>query len=244
MKNHVLCFALQSAATVALSLFSFSCCQAQSKQLASPGTAKVTEQPTSESEKFETATFGGGCFWCIEAVYQRVDGVKSVVSGYAGGKVLNPTYEAVCTGETGHAEVCQITFDPSVVTFEQMLAVFFNAHDPTSLNKQGNDRGTQYRSVVFYHNEEQRLATEKTISEMKEDKAYRNKKIFTEVSPLPDFYPAEAYHQNYFVQHPEAGYCRMVIVPKVEKFEKIFKEMSRLQKEKAQLKQSKQKKQD
>jgi peptide-methionine (S)-S-oxide reductase len=179
--------------------------------------------------KLETATFGGGCFWCVEAVYQRVDGVKNVVSGYTGGNVPNPTYEAVCTGRTGHAEVCQITFDPSKVTYEELLIIFFKTHDPTSLNKQGADEGTQYRSVVYYEDEAQRLAAEKIKAKLLEEKVY--KKIVTEISPIADFYPAEAYHQNYFVLHPQAQYCRNVINEKVAKFEKLFKENSKLQKE-------------
>ncbi len=193
-------------------------------------------KPT-EEKKLETATFGGGCFWCVEAVYQRVDGVKSVVSGYAGGSVTNPTYEAVCTGRTGHAEVCQIKFDPSVVTFDELLLIFFKTHDPTTLNKQGNDVGTQYRSVVFYENDAQREATEKMVYKLLEDKVYR--KIVTEISPLPDFYAAEAYHQNYFKLHPEAAYCKSMIDPKVAKFEKLFKENSKLQKEREEKKNAK-----
>ena len=189
----------------------------------------IASQET-EKPKLETATFGGGCFWCVEAVYQRVNGVKSVVSGYAGGTVANPTYQAVSTGLTGHAEVCQITFDPSVVTFEEMLLIFFKTHDPTTLNQQGPDHGTQYRSVVFYDGYDQRNATEKMIVHLKEAKII-TRKIVTEVSPLPDFYPAEAYHQNYFKLHPLASYCRNIIDPKVAKFEKLFKENSKRQKE-------------
>ena len=181
----------------------------------------------------QTITLGGGCFWCVEAVYQRVDGVTKVVSGYAGGEVANPTYEAVCTGRTGHAEVCQITFDPSVVSLEQILLIFFKSHDPTTLNKQGVDVGTQYRSVVFYDGDEQREAAEKMIDELKSEKVFGKKKIVTEFSPLPEFYPAEDYHQNYFRTHPGEKYCQITIVPKIEKFEKLFKEQSRLQKEKA-----------
>ncbi len=183
----------------------------------------------SEESKLETATFGGGCFWCVEAVYQRVDGVKTVVSGYAGGLVAHPSYEAVCTGQTGHAEVCQITFDPSVVSFDEMLLIFFKTHDPTELNKQGADVGTQYRSVVFYHDDAQRKAAEKMKAKLLEEKVFR--KITTEISPLPDFYPAEEYHQNYFKLHPENSYCRNVIVDKVAKFEKLFKENSKRKKD-------------
>jgi len=192
---------------------------------------------TQDEKKLEKATFGGGCFWCVEAVYQRVDGVKSVVSGYAGGSVENPTYEVVCTERTGHAEVCQITFDPSVVTFDEMLLIFFKTHDPTSLNKQGADVGTRYRSVVFYEDEAQRVATEKMKEKLLEEKIYR--KIVTEVSPIPVFYPAEAYHQNYFKLHPEEAYCRNIIDAKVAKFEKLFKENSKVQKEREEKKKPK-----
>ena len=184
----------------------------------------------SEESKLETATFGGGCFWCVEAVYQRVDGVKTVVSGYAGGSVENPTYKDVCTGRTGHAEVCQITFDPSVVSFDEMLLIFFKTHDPTTKNLQGADEGPQYRSVVFYNDDAQHDATVKMVAKLLEEKVFR--KITTEISPLPDFYPAEAYHQNYFKLNPGQAYCRNVIVDKVAKFEKLFKENSKLQKEK------------
>ncbi len=206
-------------------------------------TGKSTEKSTEpsidpEEKKLETATFGGGCFWCVEAVYQRVNGVQSVVSGFAGGSVTNPSYEAVCTGQTGHAEVCQITFDPSVVSFDEMLLIFFKSHDPTTLNQQGPDHGTQYRSVVFYDGDEQRKATLKMIDHLTKDKIIA-KKIVTEVSPLPDFYPAEAYHQNYFKLHPQEAYCRNVINPKVAKFEKLFKENSKIQKDKEEKKNTK-----
>ena len=182
-------------------------------------------------KNLETATLGGGCFWCVEAVYQRVDGVTAVLSGYAGGDIPNPTYEAVCTGRTGHSEVCQVTFDPEVISFEQILLIFFKSHDPTSLNRQGQDVGTQYRSVVFYHDDAQRDATEKVIAEISSEKVFGRKKIVTEISPLPDFYPAEQYHQNYFRLHPESAYCQTTIRPKIEKFEKLFKEHSRQQNE-------------
>ena len=217
---------------VAFSIVPLYGCFAQSDKTKSTNAIKPTEE-----KKLETATFGGGCFWCVEAVYQRVDGVKSIVSGYAGGRVINPTYEAVCTGLTGHAEVCQIKFDPSVVTFDELLLIFLKTHDPTTLNKQGNDVGTQYRSVVFYDDDSQREATVKMIAKLLEDKVYR--KIVTEISPLPDFYAAEAYHQNYFKLHPEAAYCKSIIDPKVAKFEKLFKENSRLQKEREEKKKAK-----
>ncbi len=225
-------------ATVAFSIGSLTGIFAQSDTTSGKNSNKTTNtiKPT-EAKKLETATFGGGCFWCVEAVYQRVDGVKSVVSGYTGGSVVNPTYEAVCTGRTGHAEVCQITFDPSVVTFDELLLIFFKTHDPTSLNKQGADEGTQYRSVFYYEDEAQRLATEKMKAKLLEEKVY--KRIVTEISPLADFYPAEAYHQNYFKTHPNAPYCRNIINDKVAKFEKLFKENSKLQKEREEKKNAK-----
>ncbi len=171
--------------------------------------------------KVELATFGAGCFWCTEAVFQNVKGVSKVVSGYAGGKVKNPTYREICTGLTGHAEVTQITFDPSKVSFEELLEVFWNTHDPTTLNRQGADEGTQYRSVVFYHTDEQRKAAENYKSQLEASKVYQNP-IVTEISPLPDYFPAENYHQNYFDLNPNQSYCQYVVRPKVEKFKKQF----------------------
>ena len=216
---------------IALSMSPLQGLFAQGEKTSGKGAVKSSNPiKTTEEKKLETATFGGGCFWCVEAVYQRVDGVKSVVSGYAGGSVVNPTYKEVCTGRTGHAEVCQITFDPSVVSFDEMLLIFFKSHNPTTLNKQGNDVGTQYRSAVFYENDSQREATEKMIAHLVEDKVYS--RIVTEISPLPDFYVAEGEHQNFFRLNPEHPYCKSVIDPKVAKFEKLFKENSKLQKEK------------
>ncbi len=171
--------------------------------------------------ELELATFGAGCFWCTEAVFQNVKGVSKVVSGYAGGKVKNPTYREICTGTTGHAEVAQITFDPSKVSFEELLEVFWNTHDPTTLNRQGADEGTQYRSVVFYHTDEQRKAAENYKSQLEASKVFKNP-IVTEISPLPDYYPAENYHQNYFELNPNQSYCQYVVRPKVEKFKKQF----------------------
>ncbi|WP_438482355.1 peptide-methionine (S)-S-oxide reductase MsrA [Oleiharenicola lentus] len=172
---------------------------------------------TKPASKTELATVGGGCFWCTEAVLERVPGVKSVVSGYAGGKNANPTYEEVCTGQTGHAEVIQVEFDPAVVSYEKVLEVFFEAHDPTTLNRQGADEGTQYRSVIYYHNEEQHQAAlrAKTAAQ-----AHLSDPIVTEISPLPKFYAAEKYHQDYFVKNPNGQYCAFVIKPKVSKLEK------------------------
>lgn len=170
----------------------------------------------------ETTTFGSGCFWCTEAVFQQLKGVSSVVSGYSGGHVKNPTYEQVTTGRTGHAEVCQIQFDPEQISFEELLEVFFNTHDPTTLNRQGNDIGTQYRSVIFYHTEEQRKAAERVKAELDRGGTWKNP-IVTEIVPFDEFYPAEDYHQNYYRNNPNQGYCRVVIAPKLNKFEKVFK---------------------
>lgn len=167
--------------------------------------------------KTQLATFGGGCFWCVEAVYQRLDGVKSVASGYAGGKTENPTYEQVCSGLTGHAEVIQIEFDAAKISYEQLLDVFWQAHDPTTLNRQGADRGTQYRSVIFCHNDAQKVAAEK--SKQAAQKQFRDP-IVTEIVPITKFYAAEKYHQDYFNRNRNAPYCSIVIRPKIEKLEK------------------------
>ncbi|MFM9839374.1 MAG: peptide-methionine (S)-S-oxide reductase MsrA [Cyclobacteriaceae bacterium] len=169
----------------------------------------------------QSATFGAGCFWCTEAVFLNVKGVTKVVSGYSGGKVKNPTYREICSGLTGHAEVTQITFDPQIVSFEELLEVFWNTHDPTTLNKQGADEGTQYRSVVFYHDDTQRLAAEEYKKQLEESHVYKNS-IVTEISPLINYYPAEDYHQNYFELNPNQSYCQYVVRPKVEKFKKQF----------------------
>jgi peptide-methionine (S)-S-oxide reductase len=169
----------------------------------------------------EIATLAGGCFWCLEAVYDELRGVKSVESGYAGGHVENPSYKAVCTGTTGHAEVVQIAFDPDVVSFKELLEVFFTIHDPTTLNRQGADVGTQYRSAIFYHSPEQKAIAEEVIAEITEAGLWDNP-IVTEVTELDTFYPAEGYHQEYFVNNPDQGYCRVVIAPKVAKFRKKY----------------------
>ncbi|MEI9921770.1 MAG: peptide-methionine (S)-S-oxide reductase MsrA [Bacteroidota bacterium] len=173
------------------------------------------------NNELQVATFGAGCFWCTEAVFLNVKGVTKVVSGYEGGKVKNPSYRDVCTGETGHAEVTEITYDPSKVSFEDLLEVFWNTHDPTTLNKQGADEGTQYRSVVFYHNEEQKKTAEAYKKQLEVSHVYKNP-IVTEITPASTFYPAEDYHQNYFELNPNQGYCQYVIRPKVEKFKKQF----------------------
>ncbi len=185
-----------------------------------PMNTPPTTSPTGPS-KTDTATFGAGCFWCIEAVFTELSGVLSVTSGYAGGTVKNPSYKEVCTGTTGHAEVARIVYDPSQITFDELLEVFWQTHDPTTLNSQGNDHGTQYRSVIFTHNAEQKAKAEGYKAELDKSGAW-DAPIVTEISPLPDFYPAEDYHQNYYALNGEQGYCQYVIRPKVEKFRKVF----------------------
>jgi len=180
-------------------------------------------RPATKSDKLETATFGSGCFWCTEAVFQNLKGVESVVSGYSGGEVPNPTYEAVCSGATGHAEVIQVTYDPAVVSFDELLKVFWQTHDPTTPNQQGHDVGTQYRSAVFYHTDEQRKIAEQYKAQLDSSKAFA-KPIVTEITKFKNFYPAEKYHQNYFNLNPSQSYCQFVIRPKVEKFKKEFSE--------------------
>ena len=179
-----------------------------------------TEQST------ELATLAGGCFWCLEAVYKELRGASRVVSGYAGGHVESPTYREVCDGTTGHAEVVQIAFDPAAVSYKELLEVFFTIHDPTTLNRQGGDVGTQYRSAVFYHTPEQRETAEQVIAEMSAARVW-DSPIVTEVTPLDKFYPAEDYHQDYFEKNPTQPYCRAVVAPKVSKFRKLF--LDRLQ---------------
>jgi peptide-methionine (S)-S-oxide reductase len=169
----------------------------------------------------KTATFGAGCFWCTEAVFLNVKGVAKVVSGYSGGKGKNPSYREICSGLTGHAEVIQITYDAQIVSFEDLLEVFWNTHDPTTLNKQGADEGTQYRSVVFYHDDDQRQSAETYKNQLDGSHIYK-KPIVTEISPLINYYPAEDYHQNYFELNPNQSYCQYVVRPKVEKFMKQF----------------------
>ncbi len=169
----------------------------------------------------ESATLGGGCFWCLEAVYKELRGVERVVSGYAGGAAADPSYEQVCSGSTGHAEVVQLTYDPRAVSFRELLEVFFTIHDPTTLNRQGADVGTQYRSVVFYHTPGQKEETERVITDLTVNGVWPSP-IVTEVAPLEKFYPAEDYHQDYFARNPYQGYCRMVVAPKVAKFRKHF----------------------
>lgn len=174
-----------------------------------------------DKQSYEVATLAGGCFWCLEAVFDQLIGVIGVQSGYTGGHVLNPNYRMVCTGETGHAEVVQITFDPSLISFRELLQVFFTIHDPTTLNRQGADVGTQYRSAIFYHTPEQKDVAEEVVAEITAAKVWDDP-IVTEITRLPDFYPAEEYHRDYFVRNPNQPYCQVVIAPKVSKLRKHF----------------------
>ncbi len=172
----------------------------------------------------EIATLGGGCFWCLEAVYQQVKGVLHVESGYAGGHTLDPDYESVCSGQTGHAEVVQVTYDPSQISYEKLLEIFFDIHDPTTLNQQGHDVGTQYRSVIYYHDDQQKISAEQVIAQLEVEHIF-GAPIVTEVTSLPVYYKAEDYHQNYFIQHPYQGYCAFVVSPKVSKFRQQFSDI-------------------
>jgi peptide-methionine (S)-S-oxide reductase len=174
-------------------------------------------------DQIEIATFAGGCFWCTEAVFLELKGVQSVVSGYIGGQTLNPTYEEICNGDTGHAEAIQITFDPEIISFGELLEIFFATHDPTTLNRQGNDIGTQYRSEIFYHNEEQKKLSEGYIALMTRKNTF-GKPIVTQISPASKFYDAEKYHQNYYNQNKTQGYCSFVITPKIEKLKKMYQD--------------------
>lgn len=188
---------------------------------AKPDTTTQAESGSLPAESL--ATFGGGCFWCVEAVFEKVNGVTDVVSGYAGGRRSNPSYEQVCTGFTGHAEVCQIKFDPSVVSFKELLEIFWKTHDPTTLNRQGPDKGTQYRSVVFYHSDEQKELAEKYKLELDRSGAFENR-IVTEIKKAPKFYPAEEYHQDFYRRNPNQSYCAAIVRPKVDKFMKVFED--------------------
>lgn len=174
-----------------------------------------------KSSKTQIAVFGGGCFWCTEAIFQGLKGVVSVISGYAGGTVPNPTYEQVCGGKTGHAEVTKIEFDPSLISYQDLLKVFFYVHDPTTLNRQGNDVGPQYRSIVLYADDEQKKEASKIIEELKKE----GQNIVTELAPLTEFYPAEEYHRNFYLNNPDKPYCQLIIDPKIKKFEEHFKQL-------------------
>jgi peptide-methionine (S)-S-oxide reductase len=179
--------------------------------------------PDAEPKVLETATFGAGCFWCTEAVFQRLKGVQSVMSGYSGGHVKNPTYQQVCSGMTGHAEAIQVTFDPRRISYTELLEVFWKTHDPTTLNRQGPDVGTQYRSVIFYHSDEQRTLAQKYRGELDAAKAFRGP-IVTEIVPFREFYRAEDYHQDYYNLHRQLPYCAKVVRPKLEKLERVFRD--------------------
>lgn len=179
------------------------------------------QNPSSGEEGMETATLGGGCFWCIEAVFDELKGVKQVASGYSGGFVPNPNYHQVCTGTTGHAEVVQIVFDPKVIPFREILEVFFAIHDPTTLNRQGADVGTQYRSAIFYHSSHQKAAADQVIAELRAADTWK-RPIVTEVAPFTEFYTAEEYHGEYYQRNPDQPYCQLVIAPKVAKFRKQY----------------------
>jgi len=180
-------------------------------------------KPINRADGKQVATLAGGCFWCLEAVFNEVEGIEKVISGYSGGTTVNPSYSEVCTGTTGHAEAVQLTFDPNKISFKQILQIFFAVHDPTTLNRQGADVGTQYRSAIFHHNEEQKAAAEQVIRELKDAHVWKSP-IVTEVTPLQAFYPAEDYHREYFNRNPAQSYCRMVIAPKLDKFSKQFPE--------------------
>jgi len=186
----------------------------------------TTDTSKANTMNLDTATFGAGCFWCVETVFQELEGVVRVESGYMGGHMKNPGYKDVCSGETGHAEVCRIVYDDSIISFEELLEVFWQTHDPTTLNRQGNDIGTQYRSVIFYHNEEQKKAAEYYKNKLDESGAFNNK-IVTEISLKSEFYIAEDYHQDYFENNPNQPYCSFVIKPKLDKFRKAFKDKLR-----------------
>ena len=187
------------------------------------GTPEVNDDRETVAKTSHLATFGAGCFWCVEAVFQELQGVQSVKSGYTGGTVDNPTYEEVCGGNTGHAEVCQIEFDPSQIRYEELLEVFWKTHDPTTLNRQGADQGTQYRSAIFYHDDEQRQLAEKYLAKLDKSGAW-NSAIVTEIAPLTIFYPAEEKHDDFYRLNPNYGYCQAVIDPKMEKFRKVFQD--------------------
>jgi len=199
-------------------------CQSREDKSHGDKNIKFIDNMSSDSDReLKTATFGAGCFWCVEAIFQNLEGVESVISGYTGGTVENPTYKQVCSGNTGHAEVARIQYDPEVISFDELLEVFWQTHDPTTLNRQGNDVGTQYRSAIFYHNDQQKSLAEKYKKELDESGAFVDP-IVTEIEPLKNFYRAEEYHQNYYALNNNQPYCTFVIRPKLEKFKKVFKE--------------------
>jgi peptide-methionine (S)-S-oxide reductase len=205
---------------ILLAMLPFSC-QSKEKEVILPQIKQPVKMEI--QEKMEVATFAGGCFWCTEAVFLELNGVKSVTSGYIGGKTINPTYKEICNGDTGHAEAIQITFDSSKISFGELLEIFFATHDPTTLNRQGNDSGTQYRSEIFYHNETQKKISEDYIALLMKENTF-GKPIVTVISAATKFYEAEDYHQNYYNQNKSQGYCSYVITPKVDKVRKLFKD--------------------
>jgi peptide-methionine (S)-S-oxide reductase len=192
------------------------------KPVKEQGKAQTSVKKIMATTKYDTATFGGGCFWCVEAIFQNLNGVQSVFSGYSGGEINKPSYEDVCSGKTGHAEAVQIIYDSKQIAYSELLEIFFQTHDPTSLNRQGNDVGTQYRSVIFYHNAEQKKLAEYYKQKLDSSGIY-DAPIVTEISAFSNFYKAEEYHQNYFNDHRTQPYCEVVIQPKIEKFKKLFK---------------------
>lgn len=214
----------QVYAILLLALVVFGCAAAGNSGMKEPDPHAMPSR-----DKLKKATFAGGCFWCTEAIFQSLKGVYKVTSGYIGGTVPNPTYKQVCTGTTGHAEAIEITYAPEEIAFEELLEVFFKTHDPTTLNRQGADTGTQYRSAVFYHDAEQKKSAEEVIAALTEEKIFPDP-IVTEVTQASEFYSAEDYHQDYYANNTQAGYCQMVITPKMEKFRKVFADKIREQK--------------
>ena len=214
----------KSAKTLLLSTLTFFTACAQNNFHPQKISTKMDKMQQYAADKhLSVATFGAGCFWCVETQLMQLQGVDTVISGYTGGHVENPTYKEVCTGTTGHAEVCQVYFDANKINFAELLKAFFVTHDPTQMNRQGNDEGTQYRSAIFYHDENQKNEAIKIIAELNAANAYDNP-IVTEVTAFSKFYPAEDYHQNYYNANPEQAYCAYVIKPKKDKFEKVFKD--------------------
>lgn len=214
--QHILC--------TGILISSLASCAQPTNKSAMNTEVKDKEKNLSTSEAgLDTATFGAGCFWCVEAQFQMLEGVAKVESGYSGGHVKNPSYKEVCNGTTGHAEVCNVYFDPKKISYDEMLAAFWQTHDPTQLNRQGNDIGTQYRSAIFYHNDAQKLIAEKYKNKLNVEKVY-DSPVVTEISPFTVFYKAEDYHSNYYNQNGNESYCQFVIKPKVEKFQKVFKD--------------------
>jgi peptide-methionine (S)-S-oxide reductase len=223
MKNNKTIYLLHLS--ILLLTFVTACGQRNSQNNKTQTTNKMTNEVN--NKELDTALFGAGCFWCVEAMFQRLDGVVKVESGYAGGHAVSPSYKEVCTGTTGHAEVCRITFDPKKISYETLLSIFWQTHDPTTLNRQGNDMGTQYRSAIFYYNDEQKQLAEKYKRELNVSGAFSNP-IVTEIIAVSNYYPAEDYNQNYYNQNSEQSYCQFVIAPKVEKLEKVFKDKLKL----------------